>query len=187
MPSPRMMTLRASLEFDMATNASVSHGNPEIVKAIVAAINTASRTGVAVQDAVRQALKDDRDALVGAAEQIEERNPEKAERNNKLSILRMQIRRGCQALQIEPALSVKKDRGIWRVLEAVRRDPSEVLMLKLRREAEDVAANLDKPSILSILRDGLIDAGWTPPPEERPRRGRGRPATKRAEQSATIQ
>lgn len=149
--------------------------NDELTKEIVSAINGTASTTVKVQELVRRAVQEDPDTLVQVAIHIELKNKGREERNNKLSILRSQIRRACGALNMEEALTVRKVKGKWQVLTPQPRDPDVVFARKIEREAIDVAENLSIALKVDMLKDKLRELGWTPPGEEavpsRTRRG----------------
>lgn len=53
----------------------------------------------------------------------------KEEKNNRLSILRMQMRRACRILEIK-SYTVKKSKGEWTVVETVAREKDETTALE---------------------------------------------------------
>lgn len=137
--------------------------NQELSKQIVAAVNATSGATGKAGELIRQAVSEDADTLVDVAVQIELKNPNRQERNNKLSILRMQVRRACAALNMEQPLSVKKIKGRWQLSKVEPRPVDVVAAQKLEREVADVLEHIAEPSVLDKLREPLIALGWMPP------------------------
>lgn len=129
----------------------------ELVAQILSSINSATKAAGNIQKQIVAAIQIDRSILVHVAVEIEANNKDRAARNNKLSALRMQLRRACKSLEIL-AFTVKRVDSIWQLADIAERAPAN--------EADKLAAALDL--IAEHAGDKLVTSrmkalGFTPP------------------------
>lgn len=136
--------------------SSVNQAVMQLSKAIVESIEGDATMRAKTQTLVTEAIEHKRSALVQAAVMIEAAHPEdRAIRNNRLSILRVQIRRASVALELDKVLSVKKVKERWTVTEAEPVDPAAIADRKLSNALDLVVKNIRKAAVRRTLLEAL--------------------------------
>jgi hypothetical protein len=144
------------------------------VTSILNAIDGVRDATVSVQTLMQNALQSDPDIIVECAIRIDMNNPDRAVRNGKLSVLRMQMRRASAALKLETSQTVRKVKGTWKLLDVETTDPDTAEAKKVERAVAIVADHIRDRAVMAKLRELLPALGWTPPTAKtrgKPRKG----------------